>query len=101
MALSVGDAAASGTNTPTHIGETHLHVVFDEARRLHARLHVEADVHFNVGLLVRQLDDGHLRERQARGVRQTHVSKQLLLIVSVTVWWSCGPAYADHRTLRC
>lgn len=42
---------------------SHLDVIFDEARRLDARLHVETDVHLHVCFLVGQLDDWHLGER--------------------------------------
>lgn len=41
-------------------GLSHLHVVFNEARRLDASLHIETDVHLNLSLLVCQLDDWHL-----------------------------------------
>lgn len=46
---------------------SHLDVIFYEARRLDARLHVEADVHLHVRFLVGQLDDWHLGERGRQG----------------------------------
>ena len=40
---------------------SHLNIVFDEACGLDARLHIKADVHLDLCLLVCQLDDWHLR----------------------------------------
>lgn len=38
-----------------------LEIAFDELRCFDSRLHVEADVHLHPGLMVSELDDGHLR----------------------------------------
>lgn len=41
--------------------QSYLEITFDELRCFDSRLHVEADVHLDPGLMVSELDDGHLR----------------------------------------
>lgn len=54
---------------------SHLDVIFNEARRPDAGLHVETDVHLHVRFLVGQLDDWHLADEGETEGRTREMSR--------------------------